>query len=224
MEESSSKDKGKKRNDYVIEPDTDLTKRCMKDIIGTTATKRSLTTLLMSAAESHLRSRNLVYFIAGNGVIFSSDIEIGTTNHTEGETAIIMGLSMLRLHEKRVLVYGSDVDLFVLLLAHYQNIDCSEIYMKSLSGYTCITAVYDFLGGEIASALLPFHALTGCDITGKLSGKTKDFWTKKFLSERNNEKFIRALLCLHSCQSEAVVNEIAKFFVAHTAQRKLQRE
>ena len=34
----SSKDKGKKRNDYVIEPDTDLTKRCMKDIIGTTAT------------------------------------------------------------------------------------------------------------------------------------------------------------------------------------------
>ena len=208
----SSKDKGKKRNDYVIEPDTDLTKRCMKDIIGTTATKRSLTTLLMSAAESHLRSRNLVYFIAGNGMIFSSDIEIGTTNHTEGETAIIMGLSMLRLREKRVLVYGSDVDLFVLLLAHYQNIDCSEIYMKSLSGYTCITAVYDFLGGEIASALLPFHALTGCDITGKLSGKTKDFWTKKFLSERNNEKFIRALLCLHSCQSEAVVNEIAKFF------------
>ena len=52
-----------------------------------------------------------------------------------------MGLSMLRLREKRVLVHGSDVDLFVLLLAHYQNIDCSEIYMKSLSGYACITAV-----------------------------------------------------------------------------------
>ena len=52
----SSKDKGKKRNDYVIEPDTDLTKRCMKDIIGTTATKRSLTTLLMSAAESFAKS------------------------------------------------------------------------------------------------------------------------------------------------------------------------
>ena len=99
-------------------------------------------------------------------MIFSSDNEIGTTNHTEGETAIIMGLSMLRLREKRVLVYGSDVDLFVLLLAHYQNIDCSEIYMKSLSGYTCISAVHDFLGGEIASALLPFYALTGCDITG----------------------------------------------------------
>ena len=203
--------KEKKRNDYIIEPDTDLSKRCMKDIVGTIATKRSLTTLLMNAAESHLEKRNVGYFIAGNGIILSSS-GTGTTNHTEGETAIIMGLSTLMLQDKRVVVYGSDVDLFVLLLAHYQNIDCLEIYMKSLSGYTCITAVRDFLGGDVAAALLPFHALTGCDITGKVSGKTKDFWTKRFLSEQNNENFIGALLRLHSCQSEEVVTEIAKFF------------
>ena len=56
------------------------------------------------------------------------------SNH---QTAIIMGLSMLRLRGKGVLVYGSDVYLFVFLLSHCRHIDCSETYLKSLSGYTC---------------------------------------------------------------------------------------
>ena len=128
----SGKDKAKKRDDYIIEPDTDLTKRCMRDILGTTATKRSLTTLLMKAVEIHLKERRVGYFIAGYGVTLSSYTSRGVTNHSEGETALILGLSTWVLQEKHVVVYGSDVDLFMLLLAHYQNIDCSQIYMKSL--------------------------------------------------------------------------------------------
>lgn len=188
-----STDKVKKRNDYVIEPDTDLSQRCMKDILGTTATKRSLTTLLMNAAEIHLQQRTVGYFIAGNGVSISSFPCCHINNHSEGETAIILGLSTMILHEKRVLVYGSDVDLFALLVAHHENIDCATIFMKSLSGYTCITAIRDFLGGDVASALIVFHALSGCDIAGKFSGKTKEFWIKKFLSERNNCNFITSM-------------------------------
>ena len=209
---SRQKSKKKKRNDYVIEQDTDLSKRCMEDILGTTKTKKSVTTLLMNALETQLKERDVDYFIAGNGVILSSQFENSTTNHTEGETAIVMGLCSLELLQKRVVVYGSDVDLFVLLLAHYQNIGYREIYMKSLTGYTSITAVFNSLGSEVASALLPFHALTGCDITGKFSGKTKEFWTKRFLAERTNMNFIQALLSLHECQSDEVINEIASFF------------
>ena len=209
---SRQKGKKKKRNDYVIEPDTDLSKRCMEDILGTTETKKSLTTLLMNALENRLKERNVQYFIAGNGVILSSQAGHSATNHTEGETAIIMGLSSIGLLQKRVVVYGSDVDLFVLLLAHYQNIGCREMFMKSLTGYTSITTVFNFLGHEVASALLSFHALTGCDITGKFSGKTKEFWTKRFLAERTNMNFILALLTLHTCQSEEVINEIVRFF------------
>ena len=80
----------KERNDYLIEPDTDLSKRCMRDIIGTIPTKISLTTLLMNAVERHLKMKNVAYFIAGNGVTRSSFADTGTTNHTEGETAIII--------------------------------------------------------------------------------------------------------------------------------------
>ena len=94
----------------------------MEDILGTTETKKSVTTLLMNALESHLKDRSISYFISGNGTILSSQTGHGETHHTEGETAIITGLCSVDLRHKRVVVYGSDVDLFVLLIAHYQNI------------------------------------------------------------------------------------------------------
>ena len=209
-----NKGKGKKtvkRVDYNLEPDTDLTKRCMKDILGTVPTKVSLTKLLMDAMVEHLKNRGVEYFIAGNGLTFSSCTGEGTTNHKEGETAIIMGLSSMKLQEKRVVVYGNDVDLFVLLLAHYNNINCLDLHMKSLSGFTPITAVHDFLGSEVASALLPFHALTGCDVARKFSGRSKDFWTGKFLEERNNKNFIDSLLKLQNCEIESVIQELTRF-------------
>ena len=55
----------KKKVDYVIEESTDLQKRTMKDIVGTIATKVSLTKLLMSASVAHLKLRKVDYFIIG---------------------------------------------------------------------------------------------------------------------------------------------------------------
>ena len=84
--------------------------------------------------------------------------------------------------------------------------------MKSLAGYTSITEVFHFLGYEAASALLVLHALTGCDVSGKFSGKTKEFWTKRFLADRTNAAFIHALLSLLEILSDDVVDEIVSFF------------
>lgn len=61
----------------------------------------------------------------------------------------------------------------MLLLAHYENINGTDIQMKSLSGCMSITAVHE-LCHEVALILLPFHALTGCDVTGKFSGTSKE--------------------------------------------------
>lgn len=83
--------------------------------------------------------------------------------------------------------------------------------MKSLTGYTSLTDIYNFFGHQVSSALLSFHALTGCDVTGKFSGRTKEFWTKKFLEERNNEHFIHALLSLHHRQFDQVIGELSSF-------------
>ena len=77
-----------------------------------------------------------------------------------------MGLCSLKLSDKRVVVCGNDVDLFTLLLGHYQEIDCLDLHMKSLKGFTPITPVYNFLGQRVSSAFFAFRAITGNDIAG----------------------------------------------------------
>ena len=75
------------------------------------------------------KMKNIAYFFAGNSITRYSFADTGTTNHTKGEIAIIMGSSVGSLLNERVVVCGND--LFVLLLAHYENINCSELIMKT---------------------------------------------------------------------------------------------
>ena len=96
--------------------------------------------------------------------------------------------------------------------------------MKSLSGYTSITDVYNFIGDDVSSALLPFHAITGCDVTGKFSGKSIDFWTAKFLEERSNEELIDALLKLQNCEVDSVQPQITKFICRSYCPKKTPRK
>ena len=95
----------------------------------------------------------------------------------------------MELKQQRVAVHEIEVDLLVLLLAHYSNIDCIEIQMKSLAGYTSITAERKFLDHKVVFAILPFLAITGCDVTRKCSENRKEFWTGRFLPEKNNFNF-----------------------------------
>ena len=71
--------------------------------------------------------------------------------------------------------------------------------------------MYKFLGSHAATVVLSFHSLTGCDTTGIFSGRSKEFWTGKFLSERNNVSFIQAMNHLQQEPCEEVVNELATF-------------
>ena len=121
----------------------------------------------------------------------------------------------MNIEQKRVTVYASDSDLFALLLMHYSSFDCHKLLMKSLTGYTSITAVHKFLRPAVAKSLLSFDSFTGCDTTGKFSGKSKEFWTKKLVQERNNVSFIGALNALQDTRpSEDVVQQAVKHYMS----------
>ena len=49
-------------------------------------------------------------------------------------------------------------------------------YLRDIS----ISQCYETIGPERAKALFGFHALTGCDQTGRFNRKTKEFWWKQF--------------------------------------------
>lgn len=120
----------------------------------------------------------------------------------------------MELKQWRVPLYGSGIDLFVLLLAHYDNTNCTDIQMKYSAGYTSNKSMHTFRGHRVASALLPIHALI--HVIRKFSKKGKDFWTRWFLAKQNNGNFIQALLSL-------VMHEISKFICwSHCPQRTSQ--
>ena len=139
----------------------------------------------MHAAEKHLKTREVKYFIAGNGITKSSEYMTEMqNNHAEGETAIIHGLSSMYLRQKHVTVYGNDSDLFALLLMHYKTIDCKELYMKSHSGYTSITAVYNFLGHMLPQLCFLYTPSLAATQQENLVGSLRNFGlANSFLKE-----------------------------------------
>ena len=84
-----------------------------------------------------------------------------------------------------LVVYSPDTDVLLLLVHHFpvlpnfktfyigkgrqkRNIQLQDIYFK--------------LGQKRSAAILGVHALTGCDVTGRFGGRTKDWCFKVFLA------------------------------------------
>jgi len=68
-----------------------------------------------------------------------------------------------------IVVSARDTDVLLLLIAHVPHIPCPYLYMMSGTAtkrkYFNIRAIYENLPAGSVSALLPFHALPGCDTT-----------------------------------------------------------
>ena len=119
---------------------------------------------------------------------------------------------MAPLANVTTLVYSVDTDVFTLLLKHHNNIRCDKLLMHTVSGECIdISAVHDVLGGDIASALLSLHCLTGCDTVGKFNKKSKEFWTKVFLAHVSDSDVMQALLQLQFGVNDYIITHLARF-------------
>ena len=66
----------------------------------------------------------------------------------------------------------SDTDVLLLLLHYYDELCISTIFQTSSRSIN-LTVLHTNLGPALCKTLLRFHALTGCDQTGKFAGFTK---------------------------------------------------
>ena len=76
-----------------------------------------------------------------------------------------------------VVVSSRDTDFLLLLVSHFQRMQCQHPWMKSGTSkqlrYIPIDAVFNKLPSGSASSLLTFHALTGRDTTSYIANHTK---------------------------------------------------
>ena len=84
------------------------------------------------------------------------------------------------LHEKVVIVKFQDFDVFLLTAAFVHQLSCLMFFATGVGNHARVLHVNRILekyGQNVCSALLGFHAFTGCDSTSSFKGKGK---TKPF--------------------------------------------
>ena len=148
-------------------------------------------------------------------------------NHEEADTRL--AFHAMNVTNDAVVVSASDTDVLVILVSHFHRIHCKELWMKAGTSkkqkYIPIHNVACNLPRSCFQALIPFHALTGCDTTSYISGHTKASAWKVFKehhallqnlgedhcdeeSIKNAEKFIKFYKSyIHMRSNITIVNE-----------------
>ena len=86
-------------------------------------------------------------------------------NHEEADTRL--ALHAMNVTNDAVVVSARDTDVLVILVSHFHRMHCKELWMKAGTSkkekYIPIHNVACNLPTSCFQALIPFHALTGCD-------------------------------------------------------------
>ena len=157
--------------------------------------KTDLSLLLSNHLIDFCTTNNLIGVSGGyteSTMVKSSDPSLSVNylmaDHEEADTRLV--LHSIHAHFEIVVVAANDTDVVLLLLAHFDTMNCTHLYMKSGTSkaprYIPIHEISRMLPDEQRNTLLGFHAITCCDSVSQFSGhikKTalltfKQYWTQ----------------------------------------------
>jgi len=115
--------------------------------------------------------RSLVYRITAS----VTNVELSLcSDHEEADTRLLLHTKHAATTHPRIVIQSPDTDVVVLSVAHFQDLPCHELWIKTgtrdKQRFIPIHSIHLSLGSTLAKSLLPFHALTGCDSTSSFSG------------------------------------------------------
>ena len=108
-------------------------------------------------------------------------------HHEEADTRIV--LHCMCTEADTIIVSARDTDVLVLLIAHFNKMRCTKLWMKAGTAkhrkYLPIHTICEHLPlhQNDLEVLIPFHALTGCDTVSHISGHSKKTAWKVFLTD-----------------------------------------
>ncbi len=104
--------------------------------------------------------------------------------HEEADTSIIYYAAELHKKNLSVHIYSPETNVMVMALAKIQDLNHNTVIIMGSSQnrqWIPLLPIYRTLGDERVHALMGFHALSGCDTTGCIFGKSKSSWWAKFV-------------------------------------------
>ena len=103
------------------------------------------------------------------------DLTTLAADHEEADTRLI--LHCIHAHMESMVVSVRDTDVLMLLLAHYDQMQCQSLFMKAGTSkqpkYIPVHEIRKRVPDDQISTLLAFHAITGCDSVSQFSGHSK---------------------------------------------------
>ena len=145
--------------------------------------KADLAQLLSNHLIEHSPDDEVVVVVSGGfaeaTTVKSSDpnLEVSSlsADHEEADTQLI--LRCIQALMETIVVSARDTGVLLLLLAHYDRIGCTYLYMKAGTSkdpkYFPVHDIHKLLSDDQVDTLLAFHALTGCDSVSQFSGHGK---------------------------------------------------
>ena len=112
------------------------------------------------------------------------DVSCLSSNHEEADTMLILHAFYAAQHHQIVHIMSPDTDVFVLALRRLPQLGSQTCIVNGIGSkrkLVLLQPIYDALGSDLVAALPGFHAFTGCDTTGRFSGKGKQTCWKTFL-------------------------------------------
>ena len=141
-------------------------------------TKASLT--------EYLSCKVLEYFKHGEKIVvvstetgarsYHADVDSLSSSHEEADPILILHALHAYKSGSNVHIMSPDTDVFILALYHVPTLGDSISVIVGTGAKqrsVFLKPIYDAIGANIAAALLGFHSFTGCDVTGRFSGKGK---------------------------------------------------
>ena len=168
----------------VIES-TDISTVSIKDLLSHKKTKQGLAQFLEKQVINHLKSQDIYFVLLGTAKLTSKKamaplMLLATITRKVTHLCAIACLSIWRI---KLRVKSNDIDVFTIMLSNYENLnDLILLIAWSSEKWINLTKIYEQLGAEKAKALIGFHCFSSCDTVEKITGKSKDTWTKSFLN------------------------------------------
>ena len=99
------------------------------------------------------------------------------SSQEEADTSLILYSAEIHKSGTNVHIYASDTDVFVLALSAMQQLGDKTTLITGTGSnrrHIPLMPIYHALGQNRIYALIGFHALSGCDTTGRIFGKSEN--------------------------------------------------
>jgi len=198
---------------YIVDDSTAIKDKSL--FLSSNATKDSLTLYLAQQLINQSSIQKLVT-VTRSSVMKNSDVYVSTGVSTQEEADTIMVLHAVEVAGSGldVHIYSQDTDVLLLALRRVPLLGKQPALIMGTSENrrkVWLKPIYDALGADKASALINWHALTGCDTTGHIQGTSKKGCFRAFLN--STPAVITALIGLGEGAepSDEVVKGCAEF-------------